>query len=122
MRPYPAPPSGDTLAMRRTFVRYMLPCFFHSGVCGTTPLSDSAYRDKLAAGIANGILIYLGTDTVEQLESDEPDQPSSWAKEAWEKAVALGIFDGTNPQGNLTREQAAVILDRLGLLAEQGGG
>ena len=91
-------------------------------MCGTTPLSDSAYRDKLAAGIANGILIYLGTDTVEQLESDEPDQPSSWAKEAWEKAVALGIFDGTNPQGNLTREQAAVILDRLGLLAEQGGG
>ena len=40
----------------------------------------------------------------------------------WERAVALGIFDGTNPQGNLTREQAAVILDRLGQLPEQGGG
>ena len=61
-------------------------------------------------------------DAVEQPESGEPDQPSSWAKEAWKKAVALGIFDGTNPQGNLTREQAAVILDRLGQLPEQGGG
>ena len=36
--------------------------------------------------------------------------------------MVLGIFDGTNFQGNLTREQAEVILDRLGLLSEQGAG
>lgn len=42
---------------------------------------------------------------------------SGYAKEAWDKAVALGIFDGTNPQGSFTREQAAtVLLERLGLL------
>lgn len=41
---------------------------------------------------------------------------SDWAKAAWEKAAALGVFDGTKPGGVFTREQAAVVLDRLGLL------
>lgn len=38
---------------------------------------------------------------------------SEWAKEAWDKATKTGLFDGTMPQAPLTREQAAVILDRL---------
>lgn len=41
---------------------------------------------------------------------------SDWAQTAWKKAQTAGIFDGTNPQGNFTREQAATVLDRLGLL------
>ena len=45
------------------------------------------------------------------------EQPvSDWAKEAWEKAVAAGIFDGTRPHAPLTRQEAAVLLDRKGLL------
>ena len=38
---------------------------------------------------------------------------SDWAKEAWARASEKGLFDGTMPQAPLTREQAAVILDRL---------
>ena len=38
---------------------------------------------------------------------------SEWAEEAWDKATKAGLFDGTMPQAPLTREQAAVILDRL---------
>ena len=38
---------------------------------------------------------------------------SEWAEEAWDKATKTGLFDGTMPQAPLTREQAAVILDRL---------
>ena len=38
---------------------------------------------------------------------------SSWAAEAWAKAKAEGVFDGTMPRAALTREQAAVILDRV---------
>ena len=38
---------------------------------------------------------------------------SDWAKEAWATASDKGLFDGTRPQAPLTREQAAVILDRL---------
>lgn len=43
---------------------------------------------------------------------------STWAYPQWEKAVKAGVFDGTRPGGYLTREQAAVILDRLGLIKE----
>lgn len=41
---------------------------------------------------------------------------SSWAAAAWEKAVAKKIFDGSQPRGAFTREQAAVVFDRMGLL------
>lgn len=41
---------------------------------------------------------------------------AKWAKESWDKACAKKIFDGTQPHGPLTREQAAAVLDRLGLL------
>ena len=42
---------------------------------------------------------------------------SGWGEAAWKKAMAAGVFDGTAPQASLTREQAALVLDRLGLLA-----
>lgn len=38
---------------------------------------------------------------------------SGWAAEAWAKAKAEGVFDGTMPRAPLTREQAAVILGRV---------
>ena len=41
---------------------------------------------------------------------------SLWAVEAWEKAVRAGVFDGARPRSPLSREQAALVLDRLGLL------
>lgn len=44
------------------------------------------------------------------------DAPSSWAKASWEKAIAAGVTDGTNPQGPATREQVITMLDRLGLI------
>ncbi len=43
------------------------------------------------------------------------DKASSWAAKSWNKATAKGVFDGSRPHDNLTREQAAVILDRLRL-------
>jgi len=35
---------------------------------------------------------------------------------SWKKAVAKKIFDGTSPQSALTREMAAAVIDRLGLI------
>ena len=43
-------------------------------------------------------------------------QPHPYAAEAWSKAKAAGIVDGSKPQCELTREQLGVILQRLGLL------
>lgn len=44
------------------------------------------------------------------------EQASSWAQESWIKACNKGVFDGTDPGGILSREQCAVVIDRLGLL------
>ncbi len=51
--------------------------------------------------------------------------PASWAESAWEKAKAKkgrdgkAIMDGTRPWDGITRQEVAIILDRLGLL--EGG-
>lgn len=50
------------------------------------------------------------------LQQTQVDAPSAWAKESWQKAVAKHIMDGTRPHDSLTREELAVILDRLGLV------
>lgn len=52
------------------------------------------------------------------LEQVSQKPASSWSGEAWAKATAMGIFDGKSPQSQFTREQASVVLDRLGLLKE----
>lgn len=54
-----------------------------------------------------------------QVQAEVEALPASdWAQEAWTKAEAAKLFDGTKPRAPLTREQAAVVLDRLGLLKE----
>lgn len=40
----------------------------------------------------------------------------AYAKEAWEKAKASGLLDGTMPQAPVTRQQLAVVLERAGVL------
>lgn len=41
---------------------------------------------------------------------------ASWAAEAWDKACDKGILDGTRPTDDITRQEIAVILDRLKLI------
>ena len=41
---------------------------------------------------------------------------SSWAAGAFAAATNAGVLDGTSPQGNLTREQFAVVIGKLGLI------
>lgn len=56
----------------------------------------------------------------EEKDMEEKKGPAPWAKEAWEKATACGVVDGTRPDEALTRQELAVVLDRLGLW--KGGG
>ena len=60
---------------------------------------------------------------MKRYESDKAAlPPHEWAKEIWERACAHDtatgqkLFDGTNPQGNASREQLAALFERLGLL------
>lgn len=90
---------------------------FHTNKEDTALLKDGAYRQKLAEAQGKGILDYLGVAWKEETGTEAPrDEASPWAKESWEKAVKGGLFDGTSPQGALTREMAAVLLERLNLL------
>lgn len=63
-------------------------------------LTQEQFNEKMAVYLAG--------------EREKPVSP--WAAGSWEKAVGKGVFDGSAPQGSITREQAAVVLDRLGLL------
>jgi N-acetylmuramoyl-L-alanine amidase len=62
---------------------------------------------------------YVKRDEAAQMfynASGEGKDPSDFAKEIWEKAKEMGIIDGSNPRAAMTREQAIVLFDRLGLL------
>ena len=90
---------------------------FHTNEQDLALLKDGSYRDKLAQATCAGICDYLGLEVKEpDGESGQPNEPDSWAKEAWSKAAAAGVFDGTRPRDALTRQEAAVVLDRLNLL------
>lgn len=90
---------------------------FHTNRGDVQLLKDAVYRDTLARAQCRGILAYLGLAEVpEKVAVQAEPQPSAWAREAWDKAVAAGILDGTAPQQPVTREQLAAVLDRLKLL------
>lgn len=69
----------------------------------------------MAQAVAKGILSYLGLAVNKGgvAEGGTKEQPSAWAKDAWEWAKRKGYFDGTRPQDNITREELAVIIQRL---------
>lgn len=48
----------------------------------------------------------------------EGKNTSDWAADAWKALTDAGITDGTKPQAALTREQFAVMLQRLGLIGK----
>ena len=61
---------------------------------------------------------FKGTYKEEQTNTSTElvNKPSNYAKVSWEKAIAKGITDGSNPHNPATREQIMVMFDRLGLL------
>ena len=75
-------------------------------------------REQLAAILMN-YAAYKGEDVSNRADlTSYTDQPSTWAQEAMQWAVAEGLINGvTNdqlqPQGNATRAQVAAILQRF---------
>lgn len=86
---------------------------FHTNKTDTEYLKDSKYRDKLAEATAKGVCTYLNVNW----KKDEP--VSDWEQErdeAWQAAKEAGILDGTRPEDSVTRQELAVVLDRLNLI------
>ena len=51
-------------------------------------------------------------------KENEGKNASAWAADAWKALTDAGITDGSAPQAPLTREQFAVMLQRLGLIGK----
>ena len=51
-------------------------------------------------------------------KENERKTASAWAADAWKALTDAGITDGSAPQAPLTREQFAVMLQRLGLIGK----
>ena len=51
-------------------------------------------------------------------KENECKTASAWAADAWKALTDAGITDGSAPQAPLTREQLAVMLQRLGLIGK----
>ena len=75
-------------------------------------------REQLAAILMN-YATYKGQDVSARADlSNYTDQPSTWATETMQWAVAEGLINGVTadqlqPQGNATRAQVAAILERF---------
>lgn len=70
--------------------------------------------DKICFAIAELLAEEIGYKLNKEVKPvANNNEPSPWAKEAWEWAKKKGLIDGTDPREKLTREQFAVILYRL---------
>jgi len=92
-------------------------------------LKSDVFLNKIAVGISKGILEHISipfsmggipdniistpTNNIEGGNVGMQNQPSVWAREAWDWCKREKIFDGTMPKDNITREQVAVIIFRL---------
>ncbi|WP_161843730.1 peptidoglycan recognition family protein [Pseudoflavonifractor sp. 524-17] len=76
------------------------------------------FKQRLEAGpmTEETVKAIVDEETAKRAATERKAPASAWAAESWAKAKEKGVFDGTAPQAPLTREQAACVLDRLGLL------
>lgn len=85
-----------------------------------TKLRSNAVLTNCGVYVAQELAKYLGLALKDEVKpptvSKVDDSPSSWAKEAWEKATKAKVVDGTRPKSAITREEVIVILDRLNLI------
>lgn len=90
---------------------------FHTDRDEVERLKSGVYRDKLAEATAKGVCDCLGVAWAEITETEPTDTGAAdWAAEAWQKAKNKGIMDGNRPADPVTRQELAVVLDRLNLI------
>lgn len=90
----------------------LLEHFFYTNYAELVKFSSEEWIEKQADILAQTIAFRLNLRTKEKPKKENKDKVSDWAEKDWEKAVADGIVDGTNPQGNVTREMMVVMMSR----------
>lgn len=95
-----------------------------SGISGSQANGDGVYRKRRPkAHIVGAYRPDYEEDTMsyedwkkymERYRAEQGRKPvSSWAKAAWDKLTKRGITDGSRPGDLITREEAAVMMDRM---------
>ena len=74
------------------------------------------FRADVKTYMDTGKLPYSVELTPDNSEENNKTQAQIEFEQAWDKACDMGVFDGSNPDGNVTRNQLAVVLNRLDLL------
>ena len=106
-----------TVLARTTAPAMIIEHGFHTSREDTALLKTGDYRAKLAEADARGVLDFLGLPWVAETPAGGTDTPAAdWAAEAWQKARDKGVMDGKRPADGITRQELAVVLDRLGML------
>ncbi|SDX89910.1 glycoside hydrolase family 25 protein [Tepidimicrobium xylanilyticum] len=91
------------------------PCDIHQYTDKGRLEGYSGYLDLNRLMGTKPLEFFTGKEVVKVDKKDEikKDKPSDWAKEAWEWAKKEGFLDGTRPKEPVTREELAVVLQRL---------
>lgn len=82
-------------------------------------LKQASVINAIIDGHVQGIATYLGlkSKTVKEgkpvTQERDINVPSGWAKETWEALTKKGFFDGTRPGAPITREEMAIVVDRI---------
>jgi N-acetylmuramoyl-L-alanine amidase len=77
--------------------------------------NQADYMARLSVVHAKAICRYFKTNYKEEVKVAAKDinKVSPWADENWKEATENGYFDGTRPGANITREEAAIVVNRL---------
>ena len=108
----------ELVVTRKTVAPAMLIEYgFHTSRTEVERLKKSSYRAKLAEATAKGVCDFLGVAWEPETAAGTTDTGAAdWAATAWEKAKSKGVLDGTRPTDPVTRQELAVVLDRLNLI------
>ncbi len=78
--------------------------------------SMDTFRRDVAALLAADAAQPQPEPEPEPTPSGPPDAAAPWAAEAWAKAYAAGILDGTRPRDPVSRQELSVVLRRTGVI------
>lgn len=108
----------ELVVTRKTVAPAMLIEYgFHTSRTEVALLKKSSYRAKLAEATAKGVCDFLGVAWAAESAGEGMDTGAAdWAATAWEKAKSKGVLDSTRPTDPVTRQELAVVLDRLNLI------
>lgn len=109
--------SADFHVLKETNMPALLvECGFMTNPKEAALLKSDDYRRKCAKAIADALIEFYNL----KLNREEPklaergiNKVSSWAEKDWKEATENGYFDGTRPGEPITREEAAVVINRL---------